>query len=161
MGSATRGGLVGGKLGDTLGEGTSMLAGGLTALVSVGLTLAQPDKMSDPTKHRRNKLGFSIGRPSRIDPKGHDFNCIILSINQKNMGLNGTASSNHPAAVANPIYCDRRIFGCFVGSFFCVRHTWQQFKRHFALDGSSQLAVTPISRHWPHFGGHPGPVKAQ
>jgi hypothetical protein len=78
MGSATKGGLIGGKLGDTLGEGASMLAGGLTVLVSVGLTLAHPERISTPSKLIRNSVSLIACHLKALDPKGHDLNCIMM-----------------------------------------------------------------------------------
>jgi len=84
----------------------------------------------------------------------------MLDLSWKVLGFNGTASSNKSSKVANSIHCNRRIFGSFVRHFFGLCHTWQQFKRRFGLDGSSQLAVTAISFSWPYFGRHFGAIEA-
>jgi hypothetical protein len=80
----------------------------------------------------------------------------MLDLNWKVLGFNGTASSHKSCEVADSIYRNRRILGSLVGHFFGLRDTWQQFKRHIGLDGSSQLAVAAISFNWPDFGRHFG-----
>jgi len=75
------------------------------------------------------------------------------------LGFSGTVSSNKSSELANSIHRRWCIFGGPVSHFFGLRDSWQQFKRHIGLDGSSQLAVAAISFNWPDFGRHFGAIE--